>query len=135
MSEINIFEVASIQKFRFATVKGEVTTEALWDMPLQSKNQFDLDTVAKNVSAALKSVTEESFVATTSNPAKEKLSIMLEVVKHIIACKLKANEERLAAAVKAAKREKLVAILGEKQDEALKAMTPEELAAQIAALG
>lgn len=60
---MNIFEIAAIQKFRFPTIKGEVTTEALWDMPLVSKNGFDLDDVAKTVNAALKSVTEESLLS------------------------------------------------------------------------
>lgn len=131
---MSIFEQASIQKIRFQSVRGELTTEQLWDLPLQSKNQFDLDTVAKEVNASLKSVTEESFVATTTSPAKAKYELMLEIVKHVIAFKLKANEEQRSRAEKAAKKDKLVAILGEKQDAALKELTAEELAKQIAEL-
>lgn len=131
---MSIFEQASIQKIRFQSVRGELTTEQLWDLPLQSKNQFDLDTVAKEVNASLKSVTEESFVATTTSPAKAKYELMLELVKHVIAFKLKANEEQRSRAEKAAKKDKLVAILGEKQDAALKELTAEELAKQIAEL-
>ena len=131
---MSIFEQASIQKIRFPSVRGELTTEQLWDLPLQSKNQFDLDTVAKEVNASLKSVTEESFVATTTCPAKARYELMLELVKHVIAFKLKANEEQRSRAEKAAKKDKLVAILGEKQDAALKELTAEELAKQIAEL-
>lgn len=131
---MSIFEQASIQKIRFQSVRGELTTEQLWDLPLQSKNQFDLDTVAKEVNTSLKSVTEESFVATTTSPAKAKYELMLELVKHVIAFKLKANEEQRSRAEKAAKKDKLVAILGEKQDAALKELTAEELAKQIAEL-
>ena len=131
---MSIFEQASIQKISFPSVRGELTTEQLWDLPLQSKNQFDLDTVAKEVNASLKSVTEESFVATTTSPAKAKYELMLELVKHVIAFKLKANEEQRSRAEKAAKKDKLVAILGEKQDAALKELTAEELAKQIAEL-
>lgn len=131
---MSIFEQASIQKIRFPSVRGELTTEQLWDLPLRSKNQFDLDTVAKEVNAGLKSVTEESFVATTTNPAKAKYELMLELVKHVIAYKLKANEEQRSRAEKAAKKDKLVAILGEKQDAALKELTADELSKQIAEL-
>ena len=131
---MSIFEQASIQKIRFPSVRGELTTEQLRDLPLQSKNQFDLDTVAKEVNTSLKSVTEESFVATTTSPAKAKYELMLELVKHVIAFKLKANEEQRSRAEKAAKKDKLVAILGEKQDAALKELTAEELAKQIAEL-
>ena len=131
---MSIFEQASIQKIRFQSVRGELTTEQLWDLPLQSKNQFDLDTVAKEANASLKSVTEESFVTTTTSPAKARYELMLELVKHVIAYKLKANEDARNKAAKAAKKEKLLGILGEKQDAALKELTAEELAKQIAEL-
>lgn len=131
---MNIFEQATIQKLRFSTNKGEVTTEQLWDMPLQSKNQFDLDSLAKAVNGELKSVTEESFVNTKPSPAKSLLELKLDVIKHIIAAKIKTHEEQSNARAKAAKREKLLNILSEKQDEALKSLSPEELAKQIAEL-
>ena len=56
MSDINIFEQASRAKLRFDSVKGQLVTEQLWDLPLQSKTNFDLDTVAKGISGALLSV-------------------------------------------------------------------------------
>lgn len=131
---MNIFEQATIQKFRFPTAKGEVTTEALWDMPLVSKNGFDLDDTAKTVNAALKSVTEESFVNTKTNPAKEKLTTMLEVVKHIIAAKLKAEEDARIRASKLTERAKLLDVLEAKQNAALASLSEEELKAKLAAL-
>lgn len=131
---MNIFEQATIQKLRFSTNKGDVTTEQLWDMPLQSKSQFDLDSLAKSVNGELKSVTEESFVNTKPSPAKSLLELKMEVIKHVIAVKIKTNEDNANAKAKAEKREKLINILGEKQDEALKSLSPEELAKQIAEL-
>lgn len=131
---MNIFEVATIQKFRFPTAKGEVTVEALWDMPLQSKSGFDLDDVAKTVNAALKSVTEESFVNTKTNPAKEKLTTMLEVVKHVIAAKLKAEEDARTRASKLTERAKLLDALEARQHATLASLSEEELKAKLAAL-
>lgn len=131
---MNIFELASKQALRFPSVRGELTTEQLWGMHLQSKSGFDLDSVAKTVNASLKSVTEESFVATTTNPAKTTLELKMEILKHVIAAKLVENEEARTRAANAVKKEKLLAILGDKQDEALKSLSPEELQAQIAAL-
>jgi len=131
---MNIFEVATIQKFRFPTAKGEVTVEALWDMPLLSKNGFDLDDTAKTINAALKSVTEESFVNTKTNPAKEKLTTMLEVVKHVIAAKLKAEEDARIRASKLTERSKLLDVLEAKQNAALASLSEEELKAKLAAL-
>lgn len=132
---MNIFERASQQKLRFPSVKGELTTEQLWDLPLQSKNQFDLDTVAKTVNNELKNVTEESFVATTTSPAKTILELKFEIVKHVIAVRIATNAAARYQAARKAEKDKLIGILADKQDEALKGLTPEEIQARIAALG
>jgi len=130
----NIFELATKQALRFPSNKGDVTVEQLWQMPLQSKTQFDLDTVAKTVNGELKAVTEESFVNTRTSPVKTELELKMEIVKYVIAAKLKENEDRASAQARMAKRDKLIEILDQKQSEALLTLTPEELAAQIAAL-
>lgn len=130
----NIFEQASATKLRFASDRGDLTTEQLWDLPLQSKTQFDLDSLAKSVNAQLKAVAEESFVSTNSNPASARLTLQLEILKHIIAVKLNNAAAVKERATRSAEREKLVSILADKQDEQLKSLTPEELAKRIAEL-
>lgn len=130
----NIFEQASATKLRFASDRGELTTEQLWDLPLQSKTQFDLDTLAKGVNAQLKAVAEESFVSTSSNPASTRLTLQLDILKHIISVKLNTAAAAKDRAARSAEREKLVSILADKQDEQLKSLTPEELAKRIAEL-
>ena len=129
-----IFIQASKQKFRFPSTKGELTAEQLWDLPLQSKSGFDLDNVAKAVNAQLKAVTEESFVSSNERPEHSRLLAMLEVVKYVIADRLKAAEEMRSRLDKAQKREKLLSLLEKKQDAALESLSAEEIAAQIAAL-
>ena len=128
---VNIFEQASIKKVRFQSVKGELTVEQLWDLPLQSRNQFDLDNIAKTISRELNVVAEESFVSTQENAVKDALTLKLDIVKHIIAVKIQARDEAAARAAKAAEKEKLLRLLGEKQDEALRALTPEEIIRRI----
>lgn len=134
MPEINIFEIASIEKFRFPTLRGEVTTEDLQDMPLKSKSGFDLDTVARTVNAALKAVTEESFVVTHDNPAQARLTVKLEIVKHIIGVKLRAIEEARLRADKQGERAKLLQALEAKQSAAITDLSEEEIKARIQAL-
>lgn len=131
---MNIFEQASINKTRFASTKGDLTTEQLWDLPLTSKSGFDLDTLAKSVNAELKATAEESFVATSTNPAKAVLEHKLEILKHIIAVKLAQNEAHRMAAQRATERRKLLDILGQKEDQALAALTPEEIRERLAKL-
>ena len=124
---MNIFEQAARRAIRFESAKGDLSVEQLWDLPLQSRNQFDLDTVAKTVNRQLNAVTEESFVSVRENPAKETLSLKLEIVKHIISVKLQEAEEARNRANKASEKEKLLRLLDEKQNEALRALTPEEI--------
>ena len=131
---MNIFEQATRRAIRFESVKGDLSVEQLWDLPLQSRNQFDLDTVAKTVNRQLNAVTEESFVSVRENPAKETLSLKLEIVKHIISVKLQEAEEARNRANKASEKEKLLRLLDEKQNEALRALTPEEIQERLKAL-
>lgn len=123
---MSIFEQASRLKLRFASVKGELTIEHLWGLPLQSKTSFDLDTVAKAVARDLKAVTEESFVVETS-PANTVLILKLDVVKHIIAVRLAENAAATNRSARSAERQKLLGILADKQDESLKNLTPEQI--------
>jgi hypothetical protein len=131
---MNIFEQATRRAIRFESAKGDLSVEQLWDLPLQSRNQFDLDTIAKTVNRQLNAVTEESFVSVRENPAKETLSLKLELVKHTISVKLQEAEEARNRANKASEKEKLLRLLDEKQNEALRALTPEEIQERLKAL-
>lgn len=130
----NLFQQAARQKFRFLSIKGDLTVEQLWDMPLTARGGFDLDNVAKQVAAELKAAGEESFVQKNSNPAKAKLEAKLEIVKHIISTKLEEAERAVKADQRSEERQKLLAVLDRKQNAALEELTPEELQARLAAL-
>lgn len=131
---MNIFEIATRERFRYSSVKGLLTTEQLWELPLTSQIDFSLDAVAKEINRKLKAVTEESFVATTSHPEKSTLEAKLEIVKHIISVRLAEKEAARNVAAKKAEKEKLLAILDRKQDAELEGMTKEELLARIGSL-
>jgi hypothetical protein len=128
---VTIFEKATREKFRYPSVKGLLTTEQLWELPLTAKSGFSLDDVAKAVNAELKVVDTESFVATEPNPAKATLETKLEVVKHVIAIRLTEDQVAKAAAAKKLEKEKLLAVLGRKQDAVLEDLTEAELLARI----
>ncbi|BCY08634.1 hypothetical protein [Actinoplanes sp. L3-i22] len=128
---MTIFETATREKFRYPSTKGLLTTEQLWELPLTAKSGFSLDDVAKAVNAELKAVTTESFVATETNPAKATLETKLEVVKHVIAVRIAEDQAAKAAAAKKLEKEKLVAVLGRKQDAVLENLTEAELLARI----
>lgn len=128
---MNIFEKCTREALRFDSVRGQLNVEILWNLPLTSNSGCDLDTIAKSVNGQLKAQAEESFVTTTVNPLKEQLDLKLDVLKHIIAVKVAEADEKRLKAEKAAEREKLMGVLADKQDAALKELTPEQLAARI----
>lgn len=140
MTEVNLFELASRKKYRFPSVKGDLTVEQLWDLPLLAGNRAtrdvkcDLDAVAREISIQLKALSEESFVTTRSNPDKVRLEASLEIVKYIIAVKLAEAEKAKQAVDRKAEREKLQEALARKEDAALEQLSPEEIKKRLAEL-
>jgi hypothetical protein len=126
----SIMERANRIKLRFATSKGNLTTEDLWDLSLPS-----LDAIAKGVNKELKNEEEESFIPdTTPRPASTHNALRLEILKHVIVTK---SEEMKAAELRATKRAtlaRLKELAANKADEAFNSLSREEIAAQIAAL-
>ena len=131
---MSIFEQASRLDLHFETNRGNLPTAEMWKLKLQSSNGFDLDTTAKEVNRKLKEFDEGSFVTNNDSPRKDLLNLQLDILKYIIADKQEKIKSQKEAAEKAAKRERLLSILADKQDEELKGMTKEEIQAQLEAL-
>ena len=130
----NLFLQATREKFRFASNKGDLSVEQLWDLPLTSRTGFDLDTVAKAVNADLKASNEESFVNVNNNPAVSRLQAKLEVVKAIIEVKLAQAEATKKRAEKAAERQRLMEVLHSKKDQELQGLSVEEIERRLSLL-
>lgn len=130
----NIFEYATRNKLRFATVRGDITTEQLWDVPLRSSDGFNLNAVAKAANDVVKAANEENFVETARTPAHTRSETALEVVKYVIDAKLADEAAAKKRAENRLKREKLLTALAEKQDGKLSEMSERELKKQIADL-
>lgn len=123
-----MFEKATRQQLRFNSKKGLLSVEDLWTLPLKtnSSNQVDLDEVAKTVHQELKSSEEVSFVApvTASNTTAQ---LKMDIVKHIIAVKLAEKEVAEKAREAKEKKQKIMSIIAQKQDEALVNSSVEDL--------
>lgn len=131
---INVFEYATRNKLRFSSSKGELNVEQIWDVPLRSADGFDLNAIAKVANRALKEISEESFVETAKTAEHVRLEIKLDVVKQVIDAKLADEELAKRRVANKAEKEKLLAILSEKQDGKLSELTEKELRRRIAAL-
>ena len=117
---MNIFEYAVENKLRFP-YKGNISTEDLYSLSVS-----ELDTIYKTLKREAKRNGEESLLATKSNDDVA-LDTKIEIVKHIVEKKLAQVEARKTAAANKAKKDKILSILEEKQDAALKNMSEEDL--------
>lgn len=128
MESNKMFEVATRKKFRFP-FKGSISVEDLWDLSLQQ-----LDGIYKTLNSQQKQAQEASLL-TVRTAEDEDLSLKIEIIKHIVSVK----QDEINAAVRAKEvkdqREKIMAILADKQDQDLRSKTPEELQAMLNQLG
>ncbi len=115
-----MFEKASRLKLRF-NYRGLCITEDLWDMPLTA-----LDTIYKGLNGQLKAQKEESLLETKSE-ADELLDLQIAIVRHVVEVRLAEQRERQDAVAKAAQKQKIMAIIADKQDAELHSMSIEDL--------
>lgn len=119
------------EKWRFDSVRGPLSLEEVYDLPLTGNNGLNLDSVAIAIYNKIKAneQTTVSFVDETSKSSKEnqRLEGQLELVKERIAdvtARNKANEDMQAKAVEKAKIERLIAA---KEQEALSNLDVDQL--------
>lgn len=129
---MSIFEQATKLKLRFATNKGNISVEDLWDLPLTSTRHMSLDALARALNREVKETQEESFVIKAA--ATNSIAVLkFDIVKHVIGVRLAENEVKLKAAETKQRNARILALIGEKQDDALKGKTIEELEALLSA--
>ena len=116
----NIIEQASRMKIRFA-YRGMITVEDLWDLSVQ-----ELDRIFQKLNKALKESKEESLLSPQAKEDSE-LAIAVAIVRHIVEVKLAEAAVALAAVERRAKKEKILSILADKQDDSLRNMSQEDL--------
>jgi hypothetical protein len=125
-----VFILATRNKYRFP-YKGLISVEDLWDLSPEA-----LDAVYKEINAALKTHSEESLIA---REPETKATVMLKNMKAIVSYIFEFKEtERLnreAEKTNAVQRQRILEALADKEDEALRNMSPDELRAELAKLG
>lgn len=131
---MNIFEIAAKKKVRIATVRGLIMVEDLWDLPLSSRDGFDLDTIAQKTDEAFNKATTKSFVAAKNTALEVELTLKLNIIEHVIADKLEEKETRRVKAEKRVERDRLINILSSKEDEAMKEMSVKDIQKRLAEL-
>jgi hypothetical protein len=119
------YKEATRQKLRFATSKGSLSAEQLWDLSLT-----DLDALAVSLEEEHATSGKKSFLVKKSvkdKTAKLRFDIVLDVLT------TKAEEAEKAAQAKEDKEhnQKILALIQEKKDESLKGKTAKQLEAML----
>lgn len=131
MSERNLLLIALSTGMRFPSVRGLITTEDLFSLPLTSGTGFSLDDVAKSINGSLKALGEESFVEQGDSAQRTTLTDMLDTVKLVIDFRQTQNAEALAKREKRAKRARLLEALENRENADLAAASKEDILKQL----
>lgn len=131
MSEVNIFEQAARIKLRFATARGELLVEDLWDVGL-TKGAVNLNDLAKAITRQLKTTEEEGLVK-VANSANKVLELKLEILKYVFESRQAAQDKATQAAATRETRQKLAELIAQKKDQDLAGKSIEELEAMLKA--
>ena len=135
MSIEKLFIKASRQKFRFASHKGQLTVEQLWDLPLRprSANSVCLNTVAQTCHNDLNQQDELDFIGGTKAD-NSVFQDKFDIVMHVISVKKTEEQAVRDALAKREQKQKLMGILANKQDADLQGKSTEEIQAMIDSL-
>lgn len=132
-SAVALFEVASRIKLRFNTTQGLISVEDLWDIPLTSKTgKANLDDIARSLNKSLKTADDDtvSFVNKSQKTGTSQVELdqlRFELVKYVIGVRLEENEKRANAQANAEKRQRILQIMEERQENSLRNASDEEL--------
>ena len=122
-----MFEFALRNKVRFP-YKGMISVEDLYDLSAR-----ELDSVFKTLNAQVKKSQEESLLATKTKE-DETLSVQIEIVKHIFNTKLAEAEAAKQSRELKEKKQMLLGLIAEKENEELKNKSADELKAMLESL-
>lgn len=119
------YKNATQQKLRFQTNRGLLSTEQLWDLSIE-----DLDTLAVSLEAQHKESGKKSFIVTKS--VKDKTTkLRFDIVLDVLTTKVEEAQAASEAAEVKEHNKKIIGLIADKQDEALKGKSVKQLEAML----
>lgn len=116
-----MYKEASKQKLRFSTVRGSLTVEQLWDLDLET-----LDTYAVSLEEDYKNSKGKSFLDKKTTKDKT-LKLQFDIVLDILQSKVEEAESLRDAKESKEYNQKILGIIQEKKEDALKGKSIKEL--------
>ncbi|MGJ4953125.1 hypothetical protein [Bradyrhizobium sp. HKCCYLS20291] len=125
----DLFLKASRIKLRFDTSKGPLAAEDLWDLPISSDRKLNLADIALEAKGRLDKVSGLSFVKQPTKEIDQTDQLRFDILRFIIETKQDENAAAVAARDNATKKQRLLQLIAEKEDDSLKGKSVDELRA------
>lgn len=130
----DIFKQATKLKLRFSSVRGDLTVEDLWDLPLTSKSNLSLDGVGKPIQKALRESDEDSLIDVPTTSKNELNSLRLAIIKEIISVKQEENLIKQNQAAIESQKALLKQALASKKVDEINSLSVEEIEKRLASM-
>lgn len=116
----NVFMEATRKKMRFPFSKGMLTTEDLWDLKTEQLNEIYME---------LKSRKKEDggLIPTSNTEYNDEIDTQLEVIRCVYDTKVTEAKNHESDEVRRQQKEKIKAILKEREDDNLRGLSDDEL--------
>lgn len=124
MQNVNIFEYATRNKLRFP-FKGSQSVEDLWSLSLT-----DLDSIYKTLNKQVKLEDEDSLLTSKAGVSLS-LQVQIAIIKHIVEVKLSEKDAKEKALLREKEKQEIMALIADKENEAKRNMSVEELRAML----
>ena len=130
---MSLFEKASRQKLRFPSVVGNLTTEQLWDLPLQtsSDKRPSLKAIATELQKQLGDQSSGLDFFDTPAGQDEIVKLQFDIVKSIVTTRIAESKAKSEEKARQTEKEKIAAIIAKKQEASLENKSIEELQAML----
>ena len=123
MSTTNLFEIASRKQYRYTTSKGNVCTEDLWELPLTV-----LDSSYREHNRVLRETEDESLLD-MRNAKTTELTNKRDIIKYVVQTRQAETLAKKQAEDRKAQAARVRELMAQRQDDALKGKSDEELQA------
>ena len=123
----DIFKIAAKKKYRFS-YKGNCTVEDLWDIPLE-----ELDKMYGRLRKQQKEQGADSLLTKETKEDKE-LTHKIEIIRAVVEDRIRAKERAVRAAEIKAQNQRILEIMADKKDAALRDKNIDELQEMLVAL-
>ena len=115
-----MFEKATRIKIRFPW-RGQVSVEDLWEL-----TPNELDGIYKKLSKEATEASGDSLMKVNTSES-EALTLKIDILKHIVSTKISEANAKENAILRKQKKDKIIGILADKEDQELFDKSPEEL--------